>query len=103
MRERTWMKSLVRKLALWVGIALLTSMGMSLLLALGARLPRIGPVPFAAACERANTLALGVRVFVIVLTLGAARAVFYELRRRAFGDPMGPTPGTASTGKHPRD
>ncbi|MCX7426149.1 MAG: hypothetical protein NTW96_11095 [Planctomycetia bacterium] len=80
------MKSLAYRVALCVGIALASAIGMSLLLTLGARLPRIGPVPFAVACERANTLALGIWVFAIVLTLGIMYVVLRELRRRAFDD-----------------
>ena len=97
------MKSLVHKLALWVGISLLSSTGMFLLLTLGARLPRIGPVPLAAACERANTPALEIWVFVIVLMRGTMRVVLQELRRRAFDDSMRPTPGAEATGKHSHD
>ncbi len=82
-RERA-MKSLARSFAVCGAIALLSSIGMFLLLTLGAHLPRIWPVPLAVACERANTLALGIWVFVIVFALGIMRVVLRELRRRAF-------------------
>ncbi len=77
------MKWLVYKIALCVVVAVVSSLGVSLLLALGARLPRFGLVPFAVACERMNTLLLAVRVFLAVLTLGLMRVVLGEIKRRA--------------------
>ncbi len=77
------MKWLVYRIALCVAFAVVSSLGVSLLLALGARLPRIGLVPFAVACERMNTLTLAVRVFLAVLTLGLMRVVLGEIKRRA--------------------
>jgi hypothetical protein len=76
------MKSLARSFTVCGAIALLSSTGLFLLLTLGAHLPRIWPVPFAVACERANTLALGVWVFVVVFVLGSMRVVLRELRSR---------------------
>ena len=78
------MKFLAQNLAVCGLIAILSSIGISLLLILGARLPRIGPVPFATACERANTLGLRIWVFMIVFTLGVMCLSLRELRRRAF-------------------
>jgi hypothetical protein len=87
------MKSLLGNFTICGGVALFSAVGISLLLTLGARLPRIGPVPLAAACERANTLALGISVFVLVSTIGIMCMVLRELRRRAFKD-LGQRTGT---------
>ena len=84
--ERILMKSLARNLAVCGAIALLSSVGMFLLLTLGARLPRIGYVPFSVSCERANTFDTWLWVFVIVFSLGIMDAVLRELRRRAFAE-----------------
>ena len=76
------MKSLVRRFAFCSVIAILSSLSMSLLLYWGAQLPRIGPVSFAEACERMNTLTFGVEVFAIVFLLGASWIVLRESKPR---------------------
>ncbi len=82
------MKSLTRSLAVCGVIALLSSISMSLLFTwVYARFISFQrPVPFSVACERMNTLASGIWLFVIVFSLGIMRAVLRELRRRAFDE-----------------
>jgi len=75
------MKSLTRSLVVCGIIAILSSISMSLLLAWGARFHESGLVSFAVACERANTLALGIGAFVIVLSIGIMCVVLREFRR----------------------
>jgi len=75
------MRYLVCSFAVCGFIALLGAIGMSLLLALCAQLPRVSDVSFAAACESANTLATGIWVFVILFLMGIPCAVFREFDR----------------------
>jgi hypothetical protein len=67
-------------------VAMLGATAVSSLLTWGAGLPRVGWVPLAVACERANTPGTWGWVFVVVFWLGAIPVVFRETRRRAFGD-----------------
>ena len=78
------MRPLPRDLAACLAIAFLSAVSIFLFLTWAARLPRIGFVPFAASCERANTLGTWVWVFVIVFSLGIMGVVLRELKRRAF-------------------
>ena len=78
------MKPWVREAVLWVGIAFMSSIIHFLFLLWVASLPRIGFVPFPAACERLNTFITGIWVFVIVLAIGAMRVFLHELKRRVF-------------------
>ena len=79
------MKPLTRDLAVCVAIAFLSAVSIDLFLTWAACLPRIGPVPFAVGCERANTLGTWVWGFVIVFSLGIMGVVLRELRRRTTG------------------
>jgi len=61
--------------------AFVSSITVHFLLVAGSRLPRIGPVPFAAGCERANTLGLGISVFAIVFLAQSTLLALHALRR----------------------
>jgi len=78
------MKPWVREAVLWTGIAFMSSIINFLFLLWVASLPRVGFVPWPAACERLNTFVNGIWVFVIVLAIGAMRVILRELKRRAF-------------------
>ena len=78
------MKPWVRDAVLWVGIAFMSSIINFLYLLWIASFPRFGDVSFATACERSNTFVNGIRVFVIVLAIGAMRVILRELKRRVF-------------------
>lgn len=83
--ERT-MRSLTRAVAVCGAIGVLSSVSISLLLTwiYGAYFALGGPVLFSVACERVNTLALGIWTFAIVFALGIMGVVLRELRQRAF-------------------
>jgi hypothetical protein len=80
------MKSWGFELVLWIGIAFLSALGMYLLLLWCARLPEVSIVSFGASCKRMCPFDMGIRTFVIVLTLGAILVFLRKLRRRAIGD-----------------
>jgi hypothetical protein len=77
------MKPWVQESMLWIGAAFLLSISLYLFLLLGSCLPRISPVSFAAACERAIPQ-LPIQVFATVCTVGTMFVFLREGGRQYF-------------------
>jgi hypothetical protein len=79
--RRIAMRSLIRNLAEWVLIAILTAFASSLFLSWGASLPRVGAVSIAVSCELYNTFSTWLDIFLLVLALGGSLTLLSAFRQ----------------------
>jgi len=80
------MKRAIRSLAVCAIVAASISIANSLLLVWCSRLPGIGPVPLSVACERRNTIELGIEVFAVVFGLGIISMLFRYIAHKKSAD-----------------